>query len=89
MDSDFQKKIISIFDYTYSNTSVRLPSQVGIEVGKILHTGLYREEKEAYDIAFDYTPSEIKLLQSGSKTDCSKASCICPSIFFWYAFIRT
>ena len=74
MDSDFQKKIISIFDYTYSNTSVRLPSQVGIEVGKILHTGLYREEKEAYDIAFDYTPSEIKLLQSGSKTDCSKAS---------------
>jgi type I restriction enzyme M protein len=70
MDIDFQKKISTVFDYTYSNTSIRLPSQVGIEVGKILHTGLYREEKEKKKIAFDYDSSQIKEIQSGNRTVC-------------------
>ncbi|MES2586503.1 MAG: N-6 DNA methylase [Pseudomonadota bacterium] len=71
MDIDFQKKITSIFDYTYSNTAIRLPSQVGIEVGKILHTGLYREEKEKKKIAFEYSPAQIKDIQGGNKSTCS------------------
>lgn len=68
MDADFQKRITSIFDYTYSNTAIRVPSLVGIEVGKILHTGLYREEHEAKKIAFDLSPITIKAIQAGDKT---------------------
>ena len=71
MENDFQKKISSIFDYTYSNTSVRVPSQVGIEVGKILHTGLYREEKEGYTYAFSIDPLDIKDIKSGKPDACN------------------
>lgn len=69
MDTDFQKRIITIFDYTYSNTSIRIPSQVGIEVGKILHTGLYREEKQKIPTAFEFTNSVVKSIQNGSRSD--------------------
>jgi type I restriction enzyme M protein len=70
MDSDFQKRITTIFDYTYSNTSVRLPAQVGIEVGKILHTGLYREERQGLQVAYDFAVSEIRSIQAGVKSNC-------------------
>jgi type I restriction enzyme M protein len=74
MDIDFQKKITTIFDYTYSNTAIRLPSQVGIEVGKILHTGLYREEKEKKKIAFEFSPLQIKDIQGGDKALCTSVA---------------
>ncbi len=74
MDIDFQKKITTIFDYTYSNTAIRLPSQVGIEVGKILHTGLYREEKEKKKIAFEFSPLQIKDIQGSNKALCTSVA---------------
>ena len=59
MSSIFEKNINEIFDYTYSNTSIRVPSKVGLEVGKILYTGLFREEYENKKIAFNFSNSEI------------------------------
>jgi len=52
MDIEFQKIVNELFDFTYSNSSIRVPEKVGIEVGKILHTGLFREEHEKFKFSF-------------------------------------
>ena len=64
MSSIFEKNINEIFDYTYSNTSIRVPSKVGVEVGKILYTGLFREEYENRKTAFNFSNSEIDLIRN-------------------------
>ena len=64
MGSIFEKNINEIFDYTYSNTSIRVPSKVGVEVGKILYTGLFREEYENRKTAFNFSNSEIDLIRN-------------------------
>ena len=74
MSSVFEKNINEIFDYTYSNTSIRVPSKVGVEVGKILYTGLFREEYENKKIAFNFSNSEIILIKIFNKEYIKKIS---------------
>ncbi len=74
MSSIFEKNINEIFDYTYSNTSIRVPSKVGLEVGKILYTGLFREEYENKKIAFNFSNSEISLIRNFNKEYIKKIS---------------
>ena len=66
---EVQKCIVDIFDYAYTNSPIRIPSDTCREVGKILHVGMYLEEHSKKIPAFDLTSSEQKLLLHGKITD--------------------
>ena len=74
MDIEFQKIVNELFDFTYSNSSIRVPEKVGIEVGKILHTGLFREEHEKFQFSFNYTEDELSLIKNFNQDFISKIS---------------
>jgi type I restriction enzyme M protein len=42
-NADLQQRISKIYDHLYANAPVRTPSGIAIEVGKILHTGIFIE----------------------------------------------
>ena len=64
MNIQFRKIINEIFDFTYSNSSIKVPAKVGIEIGKILHTGLFREEYEKRKVSFHFTTDELNLIKN-------------------------
>lgn len=66
-----QEKLKTIYDYSYTNSTVRTPTSIGKEVGKILHIGMYIEEVEQKKPAFSYSTSELKLLLTGENTSFS------------------
>jgi type I restriction-modification system DNA methylase subunit len=74
MDIEFQKIVNELFDFTYSNSSIRVPEKVGIEVGKILHTGLFREEHEKFQFSFNYSEDELSLIKNFNQDFVSKTS---------------
>lgn len=55
---DLQKAISAIFDFTYASTKVKVPSVSCVEIGKILHTGLYIEEVWKRTPAFAFSDSQ-------------------------------
>src|SRR5690554_2213979 len=68
---DIQRIILDIFDYSYTNSPIKVPALTCREVGKILHTGMYLEEKEGRIPSFQFSPSDLKGLQgrNASLTD--------------------
>ena len=74
MNIQFRKIINEIFDFTYSNSSIKVPAKVGIEIGKILHTGLFREENEKRKISFHFTTDELNLIKNINKSFLNKTS---------------
>ena len=61
----FQKRIENIYDHLYANSSVRTPSGICTEVGKIIHVGMYKEEVLKDIPAFEFQQAEIKNLFKG------------------------
>ncbi len=61
---DIQKIILDIFDYSYTNSPIKVPALACREVGKILHTGMFLEEKRGVIPAFQFSKEELKKLQS-------------------------
>lgn len=70
-NQSLQERINNIYDYAYTNSTVRTPTSIGKEVGKILHIGMYVEEVEQKKPAFSYSSIELKLL-NGENTSFSK-----------------
>jgi type I restriction enzyme M protein len=68
--SDIQKTILDIFDYAYTNSSIRIPAVTCKEVGKILHIGMFLEEHLGQIPGFSYSDKELKQLQ-GKETEFS------------------
>ncbi len=67
---DTQKIILDIFDYAYTNSTIRVPATTCKEVGKILHVGMFIEEHLKKIPGFSYSDKEIKELQ-GKETKLS------------------
>ncbi len=68
---DLQHKIYKIYDHLYASSSIKTPSGICNEVGKILHTGLYLEEVRELVPAFKFSRSEINRLLQGKGTFCT------------------
>jgi len=56
----FNERVEKIYDHLYANAKVRTPLAICQEVGKIIHSGMFIEEKEQQGPAFSFTKSEIR-----------------------------
>lgn len=60
-----QKRIETLYDHLYANASFRTPSGISNEVGKILHTGLFRESVLKTSPAFVFDESLWRVFNAG------------------------
>jgi type I restriction enzyme M protein len=58
--SELQSKVNNIYNHLYANSFKRTPHGISIEVGKVLHTGMFIEEKNKEKIAFSFNQRELK-----------------------------
>jgi type I restriction enzyme M protein len=58
--SELQSKVNNIYNHLYANSFKRTPHGISIEVGKVLHTGMFIEEKNKVKIAFNFNPHQLK-----------------------------
>lgn len=58
--SELQSKVNNIYNHLYANSFKRTPHGISIEVGKVLHTGMFIEEKNKEKIAFNFNPRQLK-----------------------------
>ena len=58
--SELQSKINNIYNHLYANSFKRTPHGISIEVGKVLHTGMFIEEKNKDKFAFSFNQRELK-----------------------------
>lgn len=59
--SELQSKVNNIYNHLYANSFKRTPHGISVEVGKILHTGMFIEEKnKAKKSAFNFTVRQLK-----------------------------
>ncbi len=65
---DLQNIISDIFDYSYTNSPIRVPAKTCKEVGKIMHVGMFFEEHLKKVPAYNFNLNELKQLQ-GDETD--------------------
>ncbi len=66
--ADLQTRIARLYDHLYANAQVRTPNGISVEVGKILHTGMFVEEAQGRAPAFEFGRSELKdVLDSSSE----------------------
>ena len=61
--SELQSKVINIYNHLYANSYRKTPHGISIEVGKVLHAGMFIEEKLTPKIAFDFSQKELKELR--------------------------
>ena len=62
---NFQLNIEKIYDHLYANYASKTPSAIGDEVGKVLHTGIFLEEKGKTETAFNFNRIEAAALLNG------------------------
>lgn len=58
--SELQSKINNIYNHLYANSFKRTPHGISIEVGKVLHTGMFIEEKNKLKTAFNFNSHQLK-----------------------------
>jgi len=58
--SELQSRVNNIYNHLYANSFKRTPHGISIEVGKVLHTGMYLEEKNKIRTAFNFNPRQLK-----------------------------
>ena len=58
--SELQSKVNAIYNHLYANSFKRTPHGISIEVGKVLHTGMFIEEKNKSKIAFSFNQRELR-----------------------------
>lgn len=58
-NSELQTKIVNIYNHLYANSYKKTPHGISIEVGKILHTGMFIEEKNKLKTAFSLSQRQI------------------------------
>lgn len=58
--SELQSKVNNIYNHLYANSFKRTPHGISVEVGKILHTGMYIEEKSKEKTAFNFSVKQLK-----------------------------
>ena len=58
--SELQGRVNNIYNHLYANSFKRTPHGISIEVGKVLHTGMYMEEKSKEKTAFNFTIRQLK-----------------------------
>ena len=58
--TELQSKIHNIYNHLYANSFKKTPHGISIEVGKILHTWMFIEEKNKQDSAFQLNPQQLK-----------------------------
>ncbi|HEX7415543.1 MAG TPA: N-6 DNA methylase, partial [Bacteroidia bacterium] len=62
--SELQSKVNSIYNHLYANSFKRTPHGISIEVGKVLHTGMFIEEKNKDKTAFSFSHSQLNEFKS-------------------------
>ncbi|MGD9940339.1 MAG: N-6 DNA methylase [Clostridia bacterium] len=59
MNISLQKRIDTIFDHLYASSNIKNPETIAFEFSKLLHTGIFIEEKDFMKPAFkDFLPIE-------------------------------
>jgi type I restriction-modification system DNA methylase subunit len=58
--SELQGRINNIYNHLYANSFKRTPHGISLEVGKVLHTGMFIEEKSKEKTAFNFTVRQLK-----------------------------
>lgn len=64
--AELQQCIGRIYDHLYANATMRTPSGISKEVGKLLHVAMYIEETSERYPCFNFSRSELKELNGGS-----------------------
>lgn len=63
---ELQKRILALYDHLYANSSVRTPTAIAREVGKILHTGMFIETNLGNNLpAFNFEKVHLKQILNG------------------------
>jgi len=58
--SELQSKVNNIYNHLYANSFKRTPHGISVEVGKVLHTGMFIEENKKEKTAFNFTVKQLK-----------------------------
>src|ERR1035441_8577507 len=59
-NSELQFKVNNIYNHLYANSFKRTPHGISIEVGKVLHTGMFIEEMNKEKNAFNFNVRQLK-----------------------------
>lgn len=62
--SELQTKVNNIYNHLYANSFKRTPHGISIEVGKILHTGMFMEETTKSKAAFNFSQKQLNELKN-------------------------
>jgi type I restriction enzyme M protein len=76
-NTELQAKIINIYNHLYANSFKKTPHGISIEVGKILHTGMFIEKKNKTKFAFSLNPKQLSDLKGNETVLISFAKNIC------------
>ena len=61
---ELQARIANIYNHLYANSLKKTPNGIFIEVGKILHCGMYIEVVSVKKFAFEFEPKDLKKILS-------------------------
>ena len=69
-----QSRVNHIYDHLYANAPTRTPAGICAEVGKILHSGMFREECKKEHPAFDYDRNQIRAFVAQESAACRQVA---------------
>lgn len=74
VNADLTRRMDRVYDHLYANASMRTPSGICMEVGKILHAAMFIEETTGNRPTLLLSRSELKKLTQGDSALCHKVA---------------